>query len=610
MKKTFITLALSALLASGVNAQDATQRTCGTKDAVNNLIQNNPQFAANRANIENFTNNWITEHANDKSAATITIPVVVHVLYNNNTENISDAQVQSQIAVLNKDYRRLNTDASNTPSVWQSISADCGIEFCLATIDPSGNATNGITRTQTNNTSFSINNDNIKFTSQGGKDAWDRNKYLNLWVGDIGQGLLGYAIPPGGPASTDGVVIGYQYFGTIGTASAPFNKGRTATHEIGHWLNLEHIWGDDGNSCGGSDQVADTPNQADENYGCPTFPLTDGCSTTSPGVMFMNYMDYTDDGCMNMFTNGQKTRMLAALNGPRAALLNSTACGGSVNPPPTGDCDTLSNISGADNLLVYGAVDGNQAPAGYISGTNTYNDNAKADKFTTTSGMKVTGGLFLFGRAYTTNNTRKVTAAVWDATGTAGAPGTELANKDILINSITEGSITAVTFTNTPTVPTAFYMGIRWTGLAATDSVALYTNTDGESTPNTAWERWSDNTWYAYDDADSWGLSVSHAIFPVLCPTVQSVEETQWEGVSVFPNPTDGNINVYLKLKSNDDVFIRVFNPVGQLITSQTSSNSSGGTYNFDLNSQAPGLYFVEVNAGNLTKTFKILVAR
>ena len=607
MKKTLVTLALTALFTSGLVAQDVTQRTCGTADYVKNLSQTNPQFAANRKNINDFTNDWIANNANNKAGGVITIPVVVHVVWNTNAENISDAQITSQITALNKDYRRLNTDAGNTPSAWQGIAADCGIEFCLATVDGSGNATTGITRTQTNITTFT--DDAVKFTSQGGENAWDRNKYLNLWVCDLGSGLLGYAIPPGGPANTDGVVIHYKYFGTTGTATAPFNKGRTATHEVGHWLNLEHIWGDDGSSCSGSDQVSDTPNQADENYGCPSFPLTDACTTTSPGVMFMNYMDYTDDGCMNMFTNGQKTRMLAALNGPRSAILNSNGCSGIVDPP-TGNCDTLSNISGADNLVVYLAQDNNSNPAGYISGTNTYNDNAKADKFTTTTGMKITGGLFVFGRAYTTNASRKVTAAAWDATGTSGAPGTELVNKDILINSITEGNLTSVSFTTTPNAPTSFYMGIRWTGLTSTDSVALYTNSDGESTPNTAWERWSDNTWYAYDNASSWGLSVSHAIFPILCPVVQGVEETQWEGVSVFPNPTDGNINVYLKLKTNDDVNIRVFNPIGQLITSQNSTNTNGGTYNFDLSGQATGLYFVEVNAGSLTKTFKIVVTK
>lgn len=610
-KAVLLGLVCMASLATQSYSQTPTYRTCGTPTLVNQLLQSNPDFANNRKQIEDFTTSFAaSNNANNK--AVITIPVVVHVVWNQSNENISDAQVQSQIDVLNKDYRRLNTDASNTPSAWSSIAADCNIEFCLATVDPSGAATNGITRTQTNVTAFSINSDNIKFSSQGGYDAWDRNKYLNLWVGDIGTGLLGYAIPPGGPANTDGVVIHYKYFGTNGTATAPYNKGRTATHEIGHWLNLEHIWGDDGNSCSGSDQVADTPNQSSENYGCPTFPLTDACSPSSPGVMFMNYMDYTDDGCMNLFTAGQKTRMLAVLNGTRSSLQNSNGCSGGGNPNPT-SCDSLSNISGTSTATVYGAQDGNGDFAGYISGTNTYNDNAKVDKFTgIPTGYKITGGLIAFGRAYTTNNTRKVTAAVWDATGTAGAPGSELVSKDILINSITEGVLTPVTFNTTPNAPTTLYFGIRWTGLTSSDSIAVYTNTDGDSNPNTAWERFSDNVWHAYDEQASWGLSVSHYMFPILCPTTPAgvEEETNWEGISVYPNPTGGNINVFIKLKISDDVSIRVFNPMGQLIDSNKTANTLGGTYNFDLSSHANGMYFVEVSAGNTSKTLKVIVNR
>jgi hypothetical protein len=167
----------------------------------------------------------------------------------------------------------------------------------------------------------------VKYTSSGGTDAWDRNKYLNVWVCDLGSSLLGYAQFPGGAAATDGVVLHYRYTGKTG-ALAPYNKGRTATHEIGHWLGMRHIWGDDGSSCSGSDFCNDTPNQAGENYGCFTAGSvqTDGCTGTSPGVMWSNYMDYTDDACMYFFTANQKTRMWAVLNGSRLALQTSTGC--------------------------------------------------------------------------------------------------------------------------------------------------------------------------------------------------------------------------------------------------------------------------------------------
>jgi hypothetical protein len=140
-----------------------------------------------------------------------------------------------------------------------------------------------------------------------------------MWVCQLSSNLLGYAQFPGGPAQTDGVVILHSAFGTTGTAAAPFDRGRTATHEIGHWLNLFHIWGDDGTGCNGTDEVDDTPNQADENTGCPGFP-SPSCANDPNGDMFMNYMDYTDDACMFMFTAGQVTRMQAALDGPRSSI--------------------------------------------------------------------------------------------------------------------------------------------------------------------------------------------------------------------------------------------------------------------------------------------------
>jgi hypothetical protein len=265
----------------------------------------------------------------DNSRAVITIPVVFHVIYRTTAENISDAQIQAQINQLNLDFARLNADASGTPSAFSSLAANTNIQFCLAQRTPTGAATNGIVRKQTTVTSWST-NDAVKKSSSGGDDAWPSSSYLNIWSCNLGSGLLGYAQFPGGAAATDGVVLLYSSIGSVaspGTAS-PYNLGRTATHEVGHWLNLYHIWGDDGTGCTGSDNVGDTPNQAGENYGCPAYPKTDGCTASSPGVMFMNYMDYTDDGCMNMFTTGQSTRMNALFvsGGARASLVSSLGC--------------------------------------------------------------------------------------------------------------------------------------------------------------------------------------------------------------------------------------------------------------------------------------------
>jgi hypothetical protein len=275
-------------------------------------------FRTNQNRIESFTARSITSGLAARVARQlITVPVVVHVVSKETEENISEAQIKSQIAVLNKDFRATNTDATNTPSVWSGLVADAKIQFALATKDPKGKTTTGITRTATTRTSFGA-DDSVKTKAGGGAPAWPAGRYLNLWVCNLGGGLLGYAQFPGGPAKTDGVVILHSAFGTSGTAASPFNLGRTATHEIGHWLNLRHIWGDE-NDCSGTDHVSDTPNAQLPNYGSPTFPHL-SCDNGPNGDLFMNYMDYVDDAAMVMFTPGQTTRMNAALAGPRSKI--------------------------------------------------------------------------------------------------------------------------------------------------------------------------------------------------------------------------------------------------------------------------------------------------
>ena len=297
---------------------------CATDRVHARLLLEDSGYAARRAAIENHA--WRAARMPLAMRTGCTrIPVVVHVVYRTTAENISQEQINSQIEVLNSDFRRKNTDISTVPAVFESFTADTRIEFELAKTDPQGNATDGITRTQTTVNGFG-DDDAVKSATSGGADAWPSDQYLNLWVCRLAGGLLGYAQFPGGPAATDGVVITYTAFGTTGTATAPFNGGRTAVHEIGHWLNLRHIWGDDAGGCSGSDFVDDTPNQGGPNYGTPAFP-TISCSNGPNGDMFMNYMDYVDDTSMVMFTNGQVTRMQAALDGPRSGVGTTIPCG-------------------------------------------------------------------------------------------------------------------------------------------------------------------------------------------------------------------------------------------------------------------------------------------
>ena len=248
----------------------------------------------------------------------IQIPVVVHVLYNTAVQNISDAQIRSGIDALNRDFRRQNRDTVNTPERFKKLAADVEIEFRLATADPNGMATNGIIRKQTAVPAFNM-DDKIKFTTLGGDDAWDSDSYLNIWLGNTRR-LLGYATMPGGDKAVDGLVISCTAFGTL-NAAGPYNMGRTTVHETGHWLGLQHLWGDE--ACG-DDSVADTPKQGGYTSGCPTTFRT-SCANGQLGDMYMNYMDFTNDACMNLFTTGQKDRMrsLFEKGGQRHALLAS-----------------------------------------------------------------------------------------------------------------------------------------------------------------------------------------------------------------------------------------------------------------------------------------------
>jgi hypothetical protein len=367
------------IICSVIGSLSYGQRSCHTMENHERLIQENPAYLLNLQEIENFTNQAIASGTVEAEKVVINIPVVVHVLYNTSTQNISDAQIQSQLTVLNNDFRKLNADWTNTPSTFTSLVADCEINFCLATVSPTGAATTGIIRKSTTVTSFST-NDAMKYTAQGGSDAWPSAQYLNIWVCNLGGGLLGYAQFPGGAAATDGVVINYTAFGTTGTATAPFNKGRTGTHEVGHWLNLRHIWGDA--TCG-NDLVTDTPLHNTSNYGCPSHPKSNTCGTSAE--MFMNYMDYTDDACMYMFSTGQKSRMQALFltGGARESLKTSGGCGTGSTTPQYCSANGSNTTYEWINKVQFGSINNTSgANGGYGNFTNLSTSLAKGTAYT------------------------------------------------------------------------------------------------------------------------------------------------------------------------------------------------------------------------------------
>ncbi len=333
-----------------VSAQ--TPEKCGIMKNYNENCQKNPAYAAQIQAAELKARQWQQQHKNTSNAKmnnTVVIPVVFHCMYSSTTSPtyLHDSIFARQMAILNETYSRLNPNYVNTRPIFDSLGVNTDIQFCFASVDPQGNPTNGINRVQSS-TNFLMAplNDNVKDPSQGGAAPWDAAHYLNIWTCDMSFNgtpfVLGYATFPGGDPSKDGVVLQFEYVGYQNTGNSN-NLGRTAVHEVGHWLGMRHIWGDgqNGNApCDSIDYVDDTPHaDGPSQQTCDTSKNT--CSTEhnfwaqfgiDPPDMIENYMDYSTDGCMTMFTKGQKDRMWSFLNTARVDLLsNPVACYTSVD---------------------------------------------------------------------------------------------------------------------------------------------------------------------------------------------------------------------------------------------------------------------------------------
>lgn len=632
-------------LATGLFAQDAA-RNCSTMEVDARLRAEDPGYATRMEAIESFTQEYVSNNAGG-TRATVTIPVVVHVVYNNATENISDAQILSQIDVLNDDFRRNNADAVFTAAGFLGVAADTEIEFCLASVDPSGNPTTGITRTSTTKTSFST-DDKVKQTSQGGIDAWDRDSYLNLWVCDLSGGLLGYAQFPGGAASTDGVVCDYQYFGTIGTATAPFDLGRTATHEVGHWLNLRHIWGDDGTSCAGSDLVADTPNQADETYGCPSTTRI-SCSNGPNGDMYQNYMDYTDDACMNIFTSGQKTRMQALFSpgGARASIATSTACSGGGGGGPTCDVPggrSTTGITESQASLNWASVTGATSynVRGREVGTPTWTTGS-----TTGTSINYTGltagtdyewqvGTVCSGGATSGYST----SLIFTTTGGGGGGCTDFGEPNDVSGAsaptINAGEVYSALIATSgdddwykfKTSNPATNIRVTLSSLPADYDVELYnkgTFVDVSENAGTSDEQiiWNTSTrgwrlvhvygWAGVNDpTDCYDLlvEVSASSFRTDGSELFVDEDLRNGIMGLYPNPASDAVSmVYHSVLPKQDVQVSVMNVIGQTALTMNELTVEGDNLiQFDVSNLTPGIYVVDVFDGKSHYTERLVV--
>lgn len=304
------------------------QDRCGTMELLEQKFKSDPalklRFNNRESQFQEDVRQRIARMKSSKTNEVMTIPVVFHIVLQNQSA-VTAAQIMAQLDTINKDYAGLNAGAARIPSYFRSLFGRSGIQFCLAQRTPDDEPTTGILRYNTTQTSFDYTNNFVKHPAMGGADSWDPNSYLNIWVCNLENGTLGYAtFPNDGAEDEQGVVIAYNSL--PGGITAGFNGGKTLTHEIGHFFNLHHIWGDDGGTCGGTDFISDTPNQGNSTTSCRTGVVTDNCSPSSPGIMYQNFMDYSPDNCLLMFTVEQVARMEAAFTTYRSSLGESKGC--------------------------------------------------------------------------------------------------------------------------------------------------------------------------------------------------------------------------------------------------------------------------------------------
>jgi hypothetical protein len=635
MKKVLFSGLISLFIIS-LQAQSL-KRTCSTMEVLERLKAEDPSYAQRLQSIETQTAYYLSSHKDGNSiAAIVTIPVVFHVVYNTSAQNISDAQCIAQLNQLNLDYAKLNSDAGNTPSVFAGAAANTNIQFCLAQRTPTGTATTGIIHKSTTKTSFST-NDGVKYSAQGGDDAWPASSYLNIWSCNLGQSLLGYAQFPGGAAATDGVVLLYSSIGSMaqhGTA-APYDLGRTATHEVGHWLNCYHIWGDDGSGCTGSDNCSDTPNQGSENYGCPSFPHV-SCSNGPNGDMFMNYMDYTDDACMYMFTNGQSSRMnaLFTTGGARVSIVSSQGC---VPPSGGGTCDAPTGLA-ASSITSSSATLSWNAASGAVSYNIQYRvvGNSTWTSTTSTSTSKSLTSLAASTNyewevqtvcssspsAYSsvvTFTTSAVSSCVetYESNNTSGTAASIPVNTNLTSQISTSSDIDWYKFTTTS--PNTRVM-ITLTTLPADYDIVLYylknngtlqqagSSANASTTSETIkYNTASAHTYYikvygyngAFSSSQCYTLkaSTSSSNFR-LGSGIEEIDEPELSSnqMILFPNPAINTFSVGYNASSESNADIHISDMTGRIILSQKVSLVEGfNKFDFNASSFSKGIYFIEL---------------
>lgn len=640
-KATILILASVFAFLVNVNAQ-APQRKCGTMEYLAQQKAEDPTLEIKIENYEVAMQKWIDanqEYINN-SKAIVTVPVVVHVVYNTTAQNISDARVLEQINILNRDYAGLNTGSMGSFS--SSLKVNTDLQFCLAQRKPDGTATNGIDRKSTTVTSFSTNN-YVKMSSKGGLDAWDATKYMNIWVCNLGGGLCGYAqFPTSGVNSTFGVVINYQYFGVTG-AVAPYNLGGTTTHEIGHCFNLYHVWGDDNGACTGTDYCTDIPNQANSTYGVHTGVLTDACTSTSPGVQYMNFMDYSDDASYANFTPNQKARIAALFTS--GGLLYSLSVSNGCTPPSTSSCGTPASLSASaitttSATLTWGAISG--ATSYNIqyrkSGTTTFTTTTSTTASKAITGLTAastyefqvqaicsTTGVYSGLTTFTTLSSTTCTD-IYESNNTVATAKTIAVNTNITALIGTSTDVDYFKFSNTSTKKN---IKIVLSNLPADYDIKLY-KSNGTTLVTTSQNSGTTSETITYNNAaaGTYYLKVygySSAYSATSCYTLNaSISSTAYKGgdgeitesdtpalLSMFPNPAIDNVSIMYNSEKDASLSIKIIDMTGRIVYSGNYQAPKGlNSYAIDLSSFTNGLYMVAVENSGDVQIEKLLIQK
>lgn len=634
---------------------------CATTEYEQFLREQNPKMES----AEQFEN-WMAQKIEEQrsiqevasqSGGIIYIPVVVHVIHNGDAygtnENITDEQVQSQITVMNQDFRRI----TGTPGFNSNpVGADTQVEFVLAKVDPNGNPTNGINRVNLCQESWSTGaiNSTVKPTT-----IWDPTLYMNMWSVNFSDGsLLGYAQFPestlGGltttaqSATTDGVVAGYRFFGssalTAGAFQAPYDRGRTMTHEVGHFLGLRHIWGDTNtcpatNTTADKDFVADTPAANAPNYGCVA--NTNTCPSNPGNDMIENYMDYTDDTCMNIFTVGQASRITTVMNNsPRRSSLRTSVKDLAI-PLFANDAEVKIEAyctSGASNpctpanqhqVYLY-----NRGTSNLTSATINYNVNGGANTPVNWTGNLAPNkyALVSFSTALATGT---LNVAVASANGvTDGRVSNNTSSKAFSFPApVAPANYEYTTFTYT-------LQGDRW-GAETTwnlknaagtvlHSGGPYTNLAAGQTPPPVVENWilPVNGCYTFSILDSFGDGIDPGTYSI---TANSGAEVIVEGgifttsevtsftnnslssqsfdlfdtISLYPNPAKDKVTISVPQGLDINGKFELYNTLGQKIS--TKKVSSENDLIINTNNYQTGLYFINLTIGEFSKTLRFI---